>query len=268
MLTIPATDTPQSFLKAVETGPKSLTLEIFQVRIPAEDRQIADEIWATIDEQRIALEPRRELSRNGFRVGVLGGSMPDILTEQFLGDSEPEDESPERVITDSSASPRVVRRLLQLKRDDQATVQASELRDKINVFINSRDGLQGQSYDEVQASYNLRASLAAGQRAAVRLTPELHHGQLRNRYAGSDQGIFLVTPSRERVAYDEMVMKASLSAGEVLVIGCLPESQGSLGWAFHGVEKDGPAEQKLVLIRLLQVPPSEILTGTRLATSD
>lgn len=261
MLTIPAGGTPQSLLKAVETGPKSVTLEIFQVRIPAEDRQFADEIWSTIDEQRIDLAARGELSRNGFRVGVLGGSMPDVLTEQFQGDSKTEDENPERVITDSSASPRVIRRLLQLKRDDQATIQASELREQINVFISNDDGLQGKSYDEVQAAYDLRANLAKGQRALVRLTPELHHGQLRNRYAGSDQGIFLVTPSRERVAYDEMVVKTSLSAGELLVIGCQPESQGSLGWAFHGVDKEGPAEQKLVLIRLLQVPPSEILSG-------
>ena len=223
MLTIPVPDDPQTLLKAVETGRRSLTLEICQVRLPAADEGLANELWSTVDET--------------------------LATD-------------EQVITDQTAAPRVARRLVQLKRSDQASIQASELRNHLHVLVNGESGLKGQSYDEVQAAYDLRAEPATGQMASVRLTPELQHGQLRNRYAGSDQGIFLVTPSREREAYDDLAIRTELAAGEVLVVGCLPDSQGSLGWAFHGVEVDGPAEQKLVLVRLLQVPRSEILAET------
>ena len=263
LLTVPAPPDSQSLLKAVETGPDSLTLEIFQVRIPANEEALAEELWSTIDEQGIDLAARRDLVRNGFRAGVLGGTMPEALARQFSTLSESAESQPVRQITDKSASPRVVRRVLQLNRNDQATVQASELRNHLHVFVNGDDGLQGHSYDQVQAAYTLRAEASPGQRVAVRLTPELQHGQLRNRYAGSGQGLFLVTPSREREAYDRLMISTELAAGELLVVGCLPDAFGSLGWAFHGVDRDGPGEQKLVLVRLLQVPPSEILADAR-----
>ena len=57
---------PQSLLRAVETGPESLKLEIFQVRIPADDPQLDEELWSTVDEQRLDLAVRRDLVRNGF----------------------------------------------------------------------------------------------------------------------------------------------------------------------------------------------------------
>lgn len=263
LLTSPPAE-PQSFLRAIESGPDSLTLEIFQVRIPADDPQLSDQLWTAVDEQRLDLSVRRNLVRNGFRAGVLGGTMPDFLARQLRLQSEMPEHETDRVITEDSASPQVVRRVLQLSQNKQATVQAAELRDRVNVLINGDDGLQGHSYEQVEAVYTLRADSAPGQRVALRLTPELHHGELRNRYAGSDQGIFLVTPSRERQAYDQLTMSTELAAGELLVVGCLPDASGSLGRVFHGVDLAGPAEQKLVLVRLLQVPPSEILADARL----
>ena len=261
MLTIPVTHSPEALLKAAETRPESVTLEIFQIRLPAEDQEFSDDLWSTVDEQRISVETRRGLNRNGFRVGVLGGALPDSIAAQFPGESDPNGSNTISQITDESAAPRVTRRLLQLSRNDQASIQASELRSHVNVLFNGEEGLQGEAYDEVQAAYNLAAELDRGQQATLKLTPELQHGQLRNRYAGSDQGIFLVTPSRERQVLDELSTKVSLAPGEMLAIGCLPESQSSLGWVFHGVDRAGPAEQKLVLIRLLEVPPSEILSA-------
>ncbi len=265
LTTAPPAD-PQSLLRVVETGPESLKLEIFQVRIPADDPHLGEELWSAVDEQRLDLAVRRNLVRNGFRAGVLGGAMPDLLAKQMNLQGEMSEYKADRVITDESASPRVVRRVLLLHRNNEATIQASDLRDHVNVLINGDNGLQGHSYEQVQAVYTLRAEPAVGQRAALRLTPELHHGELRNRYSGGDesQGIFLVTPSRERQAYDRLMLSTELAAGELLVVGCLLDAPGSLGRVFHGVDLAGPAEQKLVLVRLLQAPPSEILADARL----
>jgi hypothetical protein len=256
---------PQSLLRAVETGSESLKLEIFQVRIPADDPQLSEELWSTVDEQRLDVAVRRDLVRNGFRAGVLGGALPDLLARQLNLQSEMPEYETDRLITDQSASPRVVRRVLMLNRHNEATVQASDLRNHVNVLVNGDDGLQGHSYKQVQAVYTLRAEPTAGQRVALRLTPELRHGELRNRYSGGDreQGIFLVTPSRERQAYDRLMLSTELAAGELLVVGCLHDAPGSLGRVFHGVDVAGPAEQKLILVRLLQTPPSEILADAR-----
>ena len=259
LLTLPVPEDSQSFLKSVETAPDSVALEIFQVRYPAMDHQLDEELWQAVDEQRLNVDVRHELIRNGFRAGVLGGVVPDSLAKYLKLESAMPVASAQRLITGQSADPSVTRRVVQLNRNESATIQTSSLREHLNVLMNEGGGLHGRSYKQVQAAYSMRAEAVAGQRVALRLTPELQHGELRNRYAGSDQGIFLVTPSRERELYDQLELSTELTAGELLVVSGLPDASGSLGHAFHAEKQRGPADLKLLLVRLLEVPGSEIL---------
>jgi len=261
LLTLPVPEDPQSFLKAVETAPDSVALEIFQVRVPATDHALDAQLWQAVDEQRLDIDVRHELIRNGFRAGVLGGTVPDSLAKYLKLKSEMPDTQAARLITGQSADPTVTRRIVQLSRSELATIQVTDLRNKLNVLMNDAGGLRGRSYKQVQAVYSMRAEAVAGQRVVLRLTPELQHGELRNRYAGSDQGIFLVTPSRERELYDQLELNVEMAAGEILVVGGLPDASGSLGHAFHAENRRGPAELKLVLVRLVEVPGSEILAN-------
>ncbi len=259
LLTLPVPEDPQSFLKSVETAADSVAIEIFQVRISATDEELDQQLWQSVDEQRLDLELRHELIRNGFRAGVLSGTVPDSLALSLKLESELPETKVERIITGENADPTVTRRVVQLDKSDSATIQVSGLRDKLHVLMNEDGGLRGRSYEQVQAVYTMRAEAISGQRVHLRLIPELQHGELRNRYAGSDQGIFLVTPSRERELYDELELSLDLTPGELLVVGGLPDASGSLGHAFHAQSQRGPAELKLVLIRLIEVPGSEIL---------
>ena len=163
------------------------------------------------------------------------------------------------MITGESADPQVMRRVVQLNRHDPASIQASDLQDHRYVLISDDRGVKGRGYEQVQAIYSLRAEPVPGQRVSIELTPELHHGELRNRYTGSDQGIFLITPTRDREIYDQFQLSVDLAPGEFLVVDGLPEARGTLGHAFHAVDHGEGAENKLLLVRLLQVPGSEIL---------
>ena len=261
LLSTPPPEDVGSFLQAVETSPDSVTLEIFQVRLPANDHQLSEELWQAVDEQVLDYHLRRQLTRNGFRAGVLGGALPDGLARQLKLQSEQPDVSTQRVITDKNADPTVVRRVLQLNRHESATIQASDLQDNLHVLLAGDRGLQGYSYRQAQAVYSLRATASPGQRISVGLSPELHHGEMKNRFAGSDKGIFMVTPSREREVYSQLDVRTELAPGEVLVVGCLSDAPGSLGNVFHSDSRSGPTEHKLVLLRMLEVPRSEILAS-------
>lgn len=265
VLTTAAVSSPQSILKSVKNGPDVVTLEIFQVRVPADDKRFENELWQGTDEQRLGLEVRNRLVSNGFRCGVIAGAMPDALARSLNLQSKLVEGSPERVITDQSATPKVTRRMLQIKRNDAAAIQASELQESVDVLINSDRGLQGKSYREAQGVYSLRAEAVAGQKVKLQLTPELQFGELKNRYTGSDQGIFVVTPSRERKVFDEMKMSLDLAPGEMFLVTGVPDSAGSLGNAFHAERRGELAKQKLVLIRVVQIPDSEILADVTLA---
>jgi len=247
------------FLKSVETAPESVTLEIFQVRIPVHDQVLTEELWSTVDEQRLDVELRRELVRNGFRAGVLSGTVPDVLARHLNLQSEMPEVTSEQLITDLTADPKVFRRVIQLNRRKATTIQATELQQKMFVMTKGEEGLKARNYDQVQAMYSLRAEAVAGQQVLVRLTPELQHGALLNRHTASTRGIFLMTPSREREIFDQLEVSTELAAGELLLVSCLSDVPSSLGQAFHAIDREGPAEHKLLLVRLLQVPRSEIL---------
>lgn len=257
MLTTAAVSTPQSILKAVRSVPDRVTIEVFHVRVPADDKQLAEELWKAADEQRLDLELRNRLVSNGFRAGVISGVMPDSLT-RALNLQSGETES-EHVITEVTATAKVSRRVMQLKHREPAAIQASEVQPNINLLLNTASGVQGKSYHDVQGVYSLRVESASGQQVAVQLVPELQFGELKNRYTPGDQGIIVFTPSRERKVFDDMKISVTLSAGELLVVTSVPDAPGSLGSAFHAQRISGVAEQKLVMIRLAQVPSSEIL---------
>jgi len=259
LLTLPPSEDPQSFLKSVETAPDSVALEIFQVRYPAIDDQLDQELWQAVDEQRLNVDVRHELIRNGFRAGVLGGAVPDSLAKYLKLESEMPESSAERLITGQSADPTVTRRVVQLNRNDSATIEVSAVRPNLIVWMNKAGGLCGETYQQVKSVYSMRAKAVAGQRVALQLTPELQHGDLRSRYVPGDQGIFLMTHSRERELFDELELSVEMTAGELLAVTALPDASGSLGHAFHAENQRGPAELKLVLVRLLEVPNSEIL---------
>ena len=250
----------EQLLTPVETASNSVALEVYHVRIPVDRADSSVGLWDHLDEQFLPNAQRRELVGNGFRAGLVGGAMPDALAELIGLEAETVETSPERLITGLSAAPRVRRRVVQLDRHEQITVQASDLTESLQVLIVGEGGLRGETFHQAQAVYSLRAESVPGQQVVLRIIPEVHHGELRNRYQGSDQGIFMMTPSREREAFDSLQIEAELMAGEVLVLGCVAEAGSSLGHAFHRSQEEGPAEQKLVLVRVMQVPRTEILS--------
>ena len=264
MLTTAAVSTPQSILKAVRTPPDRVTVEVAQVRVPEDDKQLAAELWQAADEQRIELEIRNRLVSNGFRVGVISGIIPDALARALNLQSESKGDENEQVITDDSAAAKVTRRVMQLKRREPASIQCSDVHSSLNLLLNTDSGVQGKSYSEVQGVYSLRAESVPGQKVRVQLVPELQFGELRNRYAGSEQGMIMFTPSRERKVFDDMKIIATLAPGEILLITGVPDTAGSLGSAFHSRRIGDVAEQKLVMVRVVQVPDSEILADATL----
>jgi hypothetical protein len=249
----------EQFLRPAATSPDSVTLEIFHARIPLDKERTADAMWEQIDEQRFDANLRRQLVANGLRAGIVGGTPPEALSDLMALQSDAPETSAVRVISGQSAVPRVTRQVKQLNRRDEMSVQASEVQPEAQVLLSDNGTMGGKTFQQVQGVYTLRAESIPGQRVKLRLTPELHHGDLRNRRVGSDQGIFLSTVSREREVFEQLSMQAELAPGELLILGCLPDAKASLGGVFHTATAGGQDERKLIVLRLLEVPPSEIL---------
>jgi len=249
----------RQFLQPATTSPDSVTLEIFHARIPLDREGAADALWEQIDEQRFDADLRRQLVANGLRAGVVGGAPPEALSDLLALQSDAPETSAVRVISKQSAVPRVTRQVKQVNRRDETSIRASEVQGEAQVLLSRKGVVGGKTFQQVEGVYTLQAEAIAGQRVRVRLTPELHHGDLRNRRVGSDQGIFLSTVSREREVFEQLTMQTELAPGELLILGCLPDARASLGGVFHTVSAGGQDQRKLIVLRLLEVPPSEIL---------
>jgi hypothetical protein len=256
-----------SLLRPAQASPDSLTMEIIWVRFPAGDPQLNGEAWQDIDETQIAPSVRRELANNGFRAGVISGGLPDAVAQvlgQGAGTSDTAAATKVSQTVDLSTEPVVHGRVQQLRRNQRSEIQASEIYPSMPLLVNrGHEPLSGKIYQQAQAVYALRIDPQPDRTTVVELTPELHHGAPRILWTQGedDAGISRLAPVRERVVFHRMRLSVRLAPAEILVLTSLPEAGSQLADYFHTVDSDDGRQQKLILIRLADVPPSDTFAG-------
>jgi hypothetical protein len=256
-------------LKPASASPDSVTMEIIWARFPANDPVLDDAAWHDIDEMQIDPAIRRELVNNGLRAGIISGSLPPaidkVLHPRTPADSTSEDANQKPGANKSQSiallsEPVVHGRIRRLRRNQRFEIQASETYPSLPLLVNSGDELHGRPYEQAEAIYALRVDPHPDRSATIELTPELHHGTPRLRYTGGDDGILRQATLKEREVFDRLRLSVKLTPGEMLVLMSMPDAGSRLGHYFHTVDSaDGP-QQKLILIRLAEAPPSNTFT--------
>ena len=233
--------------------PESCVLDIFFIRFPLGDEEANVELWNEIDEQQLPNEVRRELTGNGFRAGVACGQMPMALARLLELDGKPvASGSCQQVSVEAlESAPSVVRHHVQIRPGRRRQIVVGGVQEELPVILSSAEGVCGRSYRNAQPLLALTAFPESDGRTRLELVPELHYGDYAQRYAGH-QYAFRSEVSRSRRVFDETAFLASLSAGDMLVIGGLANRPGSLGDRFFSHEISGRKEQKLLVIRLSQ----------------
>lgn len=253
----------KSPLRPAAASPDSVAMEIIWARFAADAPELNDAAWREIDETQIAPAVRRELANNGFRVGVIGSTVPAAIA-RALGSGENHDDEPSThngaKPATLTAEPLVHGRIQQLRRNQRSEIQASDVYPSLPLLINGGQELSGRTYSDAQAIYALRVDAQPDQTVMVELTPELHYGPARLRFTrdDDDMGILRQAPLRERRVFSELRMSVRLAPGEMLVLMGLPDAGSRLGHYFHSVDSTEGRQQKLILIRLAEVPPSDI----------
>jgi hypothetical protein len=255
----------RTLLKPAQSSPDSVTMQIVWARFPVGDPALNDEAWREIDETQIEPAVRCELANNGFRAGVVGGSPPTAIAHVLShGVTKTEDAGadPATKSVELSTEPIVHGRVRQLRRNQRNEIQASETFPSLTLLLSGSRELSGHTYEQAQAIYALRVDPRPERTVEVDLTPELHHGDPRVRWTGGDDGILRQASLRERKIFEKLRMRVKLAPGQMLVLMSLPDAGSRLGHWFHTVDSaDGP-QQKLILIRLAEVPLSDTFAST------
>jgi hypothetical protein len=256
----PATVQGRSPLRPAKPSLDSVAVDIVWARFPAGDPSLNEMIWQEIDETAIEPAVARELAQNGFRAGVVAGSLPDALAHALHQSEAPADAEVGKSgesLAELMVEPTVRHRLVQARRGRRVEVQASDVYATLPLLMGDAGELGGTIYRDAQAMYALEVDPQPDRMAFVQLTPELHHGTPRLRWNQSDEGVLRQAPARDHVVYDRMRLKVKLAPGEMLVLMNRPDAGSRLGQYFHTVDSGDGRQQKLVLIRLAEVPQSD-----------
>ena len=62
-------------------SPDSVVLEITFVRVPTDAIELLEDMWKDVDELHLPKDQRRRLSANGFRTGIVGTQLPDLVRQ-------------------------------------------------------------------------------------------------------------------------------------------------------------------------------------------
>ena len=233
-------------------APDTVTLEIFSAPVPLGDPRIAA-LWTQVDEQQLPAELRQKLARNGLMAGIAGPRVPAPLAE-ILKLTDERISAEDRTIVPLDSDSDVTLNVLQPppgKRHEQVLSSVYEQM----VLLQNIDGqVRGRTYNKAEGRMAMRVMPESDGRVRLDLIPELHHGEFKNRFSGSE-AVLVMKQERPKEVFDELRLTPSLAAGQMLVVTCLPDRPGSIGHYFFGVPGSEKPMQKLYVIRVSQAGP-------------
>jgi hypothetical protein len=256
----PADFDGHTLLKPAQPSRDSVRMEILWARFPANDPALNDEAWQDIDETQLDPAVHRELAKNGLRVGVINGKLPDAISRALKQGESPPDETPMAATGETKqllADPIVRGRVRQMPRNQRYEISASEVYATLPLLIHGPQWLSCRTFEQAQAIYTMRVDPQPDQTTMVELTPELHYGAPRVKFTGGEDGLMYQAPTRERQVFDTLRMNVKLAPGDMLVAMSLPDAGSRLGHYFHTVDSSDGPQQKLILIRLAEVPQGD-----------
>jgi hypothetical protein len=249
-------------LRPVRPSPDSMQMEVIWARCPLNDAELNDTVWREIDETQVAPAVRRELARNGFRLGVIAGTPPDAVARllNMAAAEPPPMESTGVQQLELNRETKIHGSRRNLRRDERMEIRASENLESMPLLVSRGRELGGRTFRDAQAIYALTIDPQPDQTVKVSLTPEIHSGPSQLRWSGGEEGMDVVLrqlPMREREVFESLRMDVRLAPGEMLMLAGLPDSGCRAAHYFHTADTAAGREQKIVLIRLAQVPPSD-----------
>ncbi len=246
-------DEVPSPLRPVKPSANSCMVDLFFVRFPISRAEANGSLWDTIDEQLFVPELRKQLAKNGFRVGVSGNRIPTELSQLLEIEGRPLMGITQEVKADDLIeAPNVIRAQQRLQPGRRQEVICSDIYPYWPLLESSKQGVRGETLNQAQAIIGLRTYPTADGSVKIRLQPEVHYGDVQRRLHSSG-GVVRFEEGRNRREFTEMMLETTLSPGQMLVLTCLPEQPRSLGWRFFTRDDKGTTEQRMLVIRLSHV---------------
>ena len=248
-------------LTVLEKAPTQTELEVIFIRIPPRDQESTNVLWQEVDELAIDAKFRRELHKNGFRVGIVGtqssGEIQKILQSAHRAGKG--NFAMEKI--GNLQSTHAISRKVFLQPGQQSELLASSIQKKFQMLEMQDGQLVGQTLNDGQAQFILEVLEGKDEHVVVRLTPEVHFGEFHNEYVPGE-GMFRLDTSREKKRLARLQVDADLNRGQILIVGPRADQTGSLGHRFFNEQAADKSISKIMMIRICEIPAGGITEAT------
>ncbi len=238
-------------------SPDSVVLEIAFLRIPVDSAEEFAALWNEVDEQQLSNEDRRRLGSNGFRAGVIGARLPEILRQLLDKSDTPFEASGANGILSEDIFQS--RRRLPVRAGQPAKIVAvPKEQDRIAVLQNENGYVRGLEFTQAQGIFVMHTFPLGDGRVRIQLTPTIEHGLLRNQYVGGDQ-TFMLQAGRDTHEFAELRLENLLSPGQTLLVTKTLDAKG-LGCHFFAADPAVASSGSVMLIRLAQTQQDDLFS--------
>lgn len=205
--------------------------------------------WEVLDEAVIPVEVRARLEENGFRVGRIVA-----FDVSQMPKATEEGENPSGAVGWTSDFDRRVRRLACSDGQPYKLVLRRPSNGEVSTLIRSDGGVSGRSLWNPQFNLALRTTRMDDGRVAVKLVPEIHHGEVKRSYVSNDSLAFRMDSSRDVWVLNDLAIEVPLDEGQAVVI--LPQDNvfGLAKQMLIGKKVDDSEERTAVVVHLSRRP--------------
>jgi len=224
--------------------PRTLTCEVFSIRVVDTDPVCSDELWRYVDEQTLPNALRQRLAANGLRAGIVSDPPPDCLAEKLAPAPAADDLAP------AIAQPPRIRSLLRLLPAQESELVAAAGPQSMVILEHDGSTVTGAPYEQATGVFTVTARPVADGRIRLAVAPLVKHGAVERTWAGAD-GAFRLEAGQRRHAFDGLRLEAELADHQALVIAGDGPAGSTVGDAFLREQVAGQSYRRILVIRPL-----------------
>ncbi|MFT7642322.1 MAG: hypothetical protein ACI9G1_004079 [Pirellulaceae bacterium] len=261
-------DSAANLLPSPRMSTDAVVLEIAFVRL-ADSR--ADEelrMWDEIDQQHLPTDKRKALAEHGLRAGLtvqLPALLQKLLKRQKSGQKLA---AVDGTFTEDEVI--VQHRKIQIPTGRKRVIDSSLTQEELTISTHSAGDPNDSGEPPNQKTFKL-AKCRFGVRTfpqgdgtvQLEITPEIEHGQKRQRYVAR-QGTFVLDNSCDSFEIDTLKFQAKLAPGQTLLIAPTPDQKG-LGKSFFIDQIGEHSQHRVLLIRLAQTQYDSLFQSENLS---
>ena len=233
--------------------PDAVTVDILLIQVPYHERDLIRQLWRDVDEQEMDREERFRLNENGFRMGIIGATLPESLSTLLTLKGRPLRTSLEEEIelNQNEGAPAVASKSLTLRAGIRSEIDlwGNDIVANIPVLKNEGGTLVGKSYSDARTLLTVSIRQKPDGSVQFELVPLLRYG-VPEKVTRYQYAQLVTTQEQPTKTFEQIRSRIDLRPGQFLVMGVSDESTNGLGRYFftRGTED---LRQKLLVVRLL-----------------